>query len=80
VNIPKINYIRIASPTTMSFIDLFQDYSTLSILAIIFLSFISDSPISKVEANGLKDANNLNDTLSISLAFEKGMVLSESSF
>ncbi|NCP44870.1 MAG: Gfo/Idh/MocA family oxidoreductase, partial [Flavobacteriales bacterium] len=39
-------------------------------------SFIAGSPISKVEANGLKDANNLIDTVSISLGFENGSVAS----
>ncbi len=43
-------------------------------------SFIADSPITNVEANALKDANNLNDTLSISLAFENGSVASISYF
>lgn len=43
-------------------------------------SFIAGSPISKVKANGLKDANNLIDTVSISLAFENGSVASISYF
>lgn len=43
-------------------------------------SFIAGSPISKVEANALKGANNLNDTVSISLAFENGSVASISYF
>lgn len=43
-------------------------------------SFIAGSPISKVEANALKGANNLNDTVSISLGFENGSVASISYF
>lgn len=43
-------------------------------------SFIVGSPISKVEANALKDANQLIDTVSISLAFENGSVASISYF
>ena len=43
-------------------------------------SFIAGSPISKVEANALKDANHLIDTVSISLAFENGSVASISYF
>lgn len=42
--------------------------------------FIAGSPISKVEANALKDANDLLDTVSISLAFENGSVASISYF
>ncbi|NQX97264.1 MAG: Gfo/Idh/MocA family oxidoreductase [Flavobacteriales bacterium] len=43
-------------------------------------AFIADSPITKVEANALKAANNLLDTVSISLAFENGSVASISYF
>ena len=43
-------------------------------------AFIADSPITKVEANALKDANNLLDTVSISLAFENGSIASISYF
>lgn len=43
-------------------------------------SFIAGSPITKVAANALKDANNLLDTVSISLAFENGSVASISYF
>jgi polar amino acid transport system substrate-binding protein len=43
-------------------------------------SFIAGSSINKVEANALKDANNLNDTVSISLGFENGSVASISYF
>lgn len=43
-------------------------------------SFIAGSPITKVEANALKDVNNLNDTVSISLAFENGSIASISYF
>lgn len=43
-------------------------------------SFIAGSPISKVSANALKDVKNLNDTVSISLAFENGSVASISYF
>ena len=43
-------------------------------------SFIAGSPIIKVDANALKDANNLLDTVSISLAFEDGSVASISYF
>jgi len=39
-------------------------------------SFIADSPIMNVNANALRDANNLVDTVSISLAFENGSVAS----
>lgn len=39
-------------------------------------AFIAGSPITKVEANALKDANNLLDTVSISLAFQNGSVAS----
>jgi predicted dehydrogenase len=43
-------------------------------------SFIADSPITNVAANALKDANNLNDTVSISLSFANGSVASISYF
>lgn len=43
-------------------------------------AFIADSPIVKVDANALKGANNLLDTVSISLAFENGSVASVSYF
>jgi len=43
-------------------------------------SFIADSPITNVEANAMKDANNLMDTVSISLAFENGSIASISYF
>jgi len=43
-------------------------------------AFIADSPITKVEANALKDANNLLDTVSVSLAFENGSIASISYF
>lgn len=43
-------------------------------------TFIADSPIVKVDANALKDVNNLLDTVSISLAFENGSVASISYF
>ncbi len=43
-------------------------------------AFIANSPITKVDANALKDANNLLDTVSISLAFENGSVASISYF
>jgi len=42
--------------------------------------FIAGSPIVKVDANALKDANNLLDTVSISLAFENGSVANISYF
>lgn len=43
-------------------------------------AFIADSPITKVEANALNDANNLLDTVSVSLGFENGSVASISYF
>ncbi len=43
-------------------------------------AFIAGSEIIKVEANALKDANNLNDTVSISLAFKNGSIASISYF
>ncbi|MDG1477067.1 MAG: bi-domain-containing oxidoreductase [Vicingaceae bacterium] len=43
-------------------------------------AFIADSPITKVSAIALKDANNLQDTVSVSLAFENGSVASISYF
>lgn len=43
-------------------------------------SFIAGSPITNVAANALKDANNLLDTVSISLAFENGSIASISYF
>jgi len=43
-------------------------------------AFIASSPITKVEANALKGANNLLDTVSLSLAFENGSVASISYF
>lgn len=43
-------------------------------------AFIAGAPIIKVEANALKDANNLLDTVSVSLAFENGSVASISYF
>jgi polar amino acid transport system substrate-binding protein len=43
-------------------------------------SFIAGSSIAKVSANALRDANNLLDTVSISLAFENGSVASISYF
>jgi predicted dehydrogenase/threonine dehydrogenase-like Zn-dependent dehydrogenase len=43
-------------------------------------AFIAGSAITKVDANALKDANNLLDTVSISLAFENGSVASISYF
>jgi len=43
-------------------------------------SFIAGSPITKVNANALKDANNLLDTVSISLGFENGSVANVSYF
>ncbi len=43
-------------------------------------AFIADSPIVQVDANALKDANNLLDTVSVSLAFENGSVASISYF
>ncbi len=43
-------------------------------------TFIADAPITKVTANALKDANNLLDTVSISLAFKNGSIASISYF
>lgn len=43
-------------------------------------AFITGSPIIKVEANALKDVNNLLDTVSVSLGFENGSVASVSYF
>ena len=43
-------------------------------------SFIAGSPITKINANALKDANNLLDTVSISLGFENGSVANISYF
>ncbi len=43
-------------------------------------SFIAGSPITKAEANALNDANNLIDTVSMSLSFENGSVASISYF
>ncbi|MCO6499533.1 MAG: bi-domain-containing oxidoreductase [Vicingus serpentipes] len=43
-------------------------------------AFVADSKITKVAANGLRDGNNLLDTVSISLGFENGSVASISYF
>jgi polar amino acid transport system substrate-binding protein len=43
-------------------------------------AFIADSPIIKVEANALRAASNLLDTVSVSLAFENGSVANISYF